>query len=227
MTFVLLRPEIVQKILEQRLNELETQQWVGEISLYDDETKKSKPRYVFITECCLYIFTRESIRGKSSKPDVIESLFELTDATSFVEDCTVKFKNSSYHFFTPESGALCTNILTQLRRLVWNVNPVQMGINSPLFTKPTFLNIPSPKRRPANIIVLRYISCCVAKKFEIEKPVLELFVKFTADPKKVIVFDDFELKNPMAAVFAASLEGDVQGLTLDRCSPHNFGQIVN
>jgi hypothetical protein len=73
----------------------------------------------------------------------------------------VKFKASFCHLVTAKSAALCTNNMTQFRRFLWNVNPSQVGITSPLLTKPVFLDAP-------HIIIGRSMSCCVAKKFEIK-----------------------------------------------------------
>jgi hypothetical protein len=137
MAFVPLRPEIVQKIVEQRLKEVETQQWVGEVAHLEEEGKKPKPKYVLITEVCMYVFTRESIKaGKAAKRTNLEAFLELTDATATGEDCVIKFKSGTYHFSTPEAGAIVTNVLTQLRVLFWNINPVLASVHSPLLSKP-------------------------------------------------------------------------------------------
>jgi hypothetical protein len=177
----------------------------------------------------MYIFKRESITrgGKGSKPDFVESFFDLQDVVYTFDECTVKFKTASYHFLSHESDAMCVDILRQLRRLLWNVDPNQVGLQSPIFAKPNFLAIPALKERPANIILHRYVTACLSKKYDIEDTVVEVFKKFTANPKKVISFGNFELQNPTVVFFTVAMEGDVKGITLDNCSKDNFGQMLN
>jgi hypothetical protein len=107
---------------------------------------------------------------------------------------------------------------------MWNVNAAQVRITSPLFGKPSYEEVQPPKHRPPNILILRYIARCVAKKFDLEDTVLDLFRRFTAEPQKVISFSNFELRNPMPAI---ALEGTVRNITFDNCSPQNFGQLMN
>jgi hypothetical protein len=71
-SFVPLRPEIAQKVLDQ---------WIGEVNLSDEGSKKSKRRSVLVIETCLYTFSRDVIHGsKITKPDSTDSFFELQDA---------------------------------------------------------------------------------------------------------------------------------------------------
>jgi hypothetical protein len=231
MSFVPLRPEILQRILEQKQNDCESQQWIGEVSLIDEGTRKPRPRYVLMTETTIYMFPRDMFRStKASKLTcypLIESMLDLCEATVEHDECTLRFKQNTYHFITPESGALVTNALTQLRRLMWNVNAAQVGLVSPIWQKSYYLAIPPPRSRPPDILIHRYIARSVSKQVPVEATVMAVFSHFSAEPRKRIVFRDCQLKNPTTAVFALSLEAGLRCITLDNCSPENLGHLLS
>ena len=220
MAFVPLRPEAVQKLLELRKDLSETNQWAGEVTMMIEQEKKD--RYLLLTECCLYIFTKSLLRLSFELSDLV-SIFDLVEINLDHDELIIKFKNNNYHFIFPESATLMNNLLIQYRSLLYQVNPVMI----PGITEiSAAYKVEQPLKRPIHLLLHRYIAACISKKADIEKSVIELFKEFDEKPTRVITFKDFELLNPSPVFFAVSMEGSIRSVILDSFSPSNLGNVA-
>ncbi|EAX98148.1 hypothetical protein TVAG_332580 [Trichomonas vaginalis G3] len=221
MTFVPLRSDLIQKILELRNDPSENKQWVGEVN-YVVEGKKEQ-RYLLLTECCLYLMTKTFIKG-NFEISQIESIFDILDASCNKDELTLKFKNATYQFILPESASLMTLIYTQYRYLLYQINVNTLpGVQY----IPAADKIEQPTKRPPNILLHRYISASISKKTEIEKPVVQILSAYDQNPRKSFTFKNFDLVNSAAVFFALSMEGQIRYLIFDNFTPQTLGQIVS
>ena len=218
MSFVRLSPEVVQKLVEHRIDPSESQQWVGEVRLVGE--KKTSTRYVLITECCMYLF-HKSIKKHSKQQ--IKSLFDLVSCSVDHDRLKVNFVKDELVLDTPESEALCTNLYRQYRYLTWNVNTKAFtGIHAIAEA----MSVPAPQQRPERILLHRYVSMCVSKGVEREEDVLKLASEFDSAPVKDIEFKEFELKSVAPIFSALTMEPGLRSVTFDNFSPTNLGLIL-
>ena len=220
MSFVPLRPDAIAKILELRKDPSENKQWAGEVIYIVDGKKENK--YVLLTECCLYILTKSMLR-LSFEVNQVESIFDLVEASVEKDELTLKFKTNSYLLVLPESASLMNLIFTQYRYLLYQVNVATISSISAI---PAADKIEQPQKRPEHILLHRYIAASIQKKTEIEKPVVQLFTNFDANPRKSFTFSNFELQNSAAVFLALSMEGNIRYIIFDNFSPQNLGPIV-
>lgn len=221
MTFVPLRSDLIQKILELRKDPSENKQWVGEVNMVVEGKKEQ--RYLLLTECCLYIMTKTFIKG-TFEISQIESIFDLVEASCDKDELTLKFKNATYQFILPESASLMTLIFTQYKYLLYQINIATLpGVQYISAAD----KIESPTKRPPNILLHRYISATISKKVEIEKQIVQLFSAYDQNPRKSFTFNNFDLQDSAAVFFALSMEGQIRYLIFDNFTPQKLGQLVS
>ena len=105
MTFIPLKPEIAQKLLEQVIDSSETQQWAGEVAIFSEQKKKQK--YILLTESCLYFFSKARMRNQYDR-EIVLSIFDLVscELVKAQEELKLTFRgteeeNTVYDLFFP------------------------------------------------------------------------------------------------------------------------------
>lgn len=217
--FVPLKPEIVQRILDQRIDEHETQQWVGE-ALEVEETKK-KVRYLLLTEICLYVI------DKSFKQRRTYSLLDFLSISTTSDSILIDVSNKKYHFILPDSAALMTNVFLQLRKLSYALSSTQLGLISPICRLPEFQSQPVITKRPPNLLLTRYLSSCISKNIQPDQFIMEEFIKYDEDPQCILRLVNSELVDSVSAMFCLTLECYIRNISLDNFSPNIFGSTLS
>lgn len=216
--FVPLKPEIVQRILDQRIDEHETQQWAGE-ALEVEETKK-KVRYLLLTEICLYVI------DKSFKQRKMYSLFDFNSISTTSDSVMLDVNNKKFHFILPDSAALMTNVFLQLKKLSYALSTTQLGLISPICRLTEFQNQPSITKRPPNLLLTRYLSSCISRDATPDQFIMDEFIKYDEDPQCILRLVNSELQDSYSAMFCLTLECYIRNISLDNFSPNIFGSTV-
>lgn len=228
MTFVPLKPEVTQKILEMKTSDRETQQWAGEVTYFQekDGKTKQKTRYILLTECCFYLIVKEKVRG-NFKLRLLESHFDLTEITANNDEMFIKFRGQQHRFIFPETSTLYTLYIKQLKNLKWIANTKSIGTIDVVLNTPQAQEVPAPKTRPPNLLLFRYIASSIAKNTELEPKLSLLFNVFDEGPRTVMRFDKFNVQSPAPAFFSVSLESQIKNLVFNEFSPDNLGPALN
>ena len=228
MTFIPLKPEIAQKLLEQVIDSSETQQWAGEVAIFSEQKKKQK--YILLTESCLYFFSKARMRNQYDR-EIVLSIFDLVscELVKAQEELKLTFRgteeeNTVYDLFFPESGQLLINLYRQYKYLTWNVCaedvPGIIVINNAKNQK-------QPDERPKHILLHRYISSCISKSTEMDPQIIEIIKKYDEAPSKTIKLSDISMKSQTPLFFSLSLEADLKTIILERFSPDNLGTVFS
>ncbi|KAH0795068.1 hypothetical protein GPJ56_001023 [Histomonas meleagridis] len=223
-SFIPLKPEIAQKLLEQCVDKSETQQWAGEVFLVISQKKKQ--RYVLLTESCLYIFSKSRVRSSYDRETVL-SIFDLISCSCSQEELKLIFKSSNgenvYLLNFPESGQLMTNLYRQYKYITWNVDVESVtGLN----LIPDANSQLPPKSRPPHILLHRYVAASVSKSQDIDPTISSIINKYDSNPHKSIKFQRASIKSPTPLFFALSLEPNLSSIILEDFSPQNLGNII-
>lgn len=233
MEYQLLKPEVITKLLDLRLDKAETNQFVGEAQEVEDEkpdekknTSKPKKCYLLVTEICFYYVTKESL--KIGKPKEIISLFDINDIILGQNDfITLKFKKRTFYFMLANSAALMTNILLQVKKLAWNITPGQIFSFKEIFGNENFQKMPNVTKRPPNLLLFRYLSTSVAKEAQFDKELIQIYNKYDEDPRVVINLTEIEPSLPLAAMFPVTLESHIRKVSLEKFSANDLGHTLN
>lgn len=228
MTFTPLKPEVTQKLLEQRQNDRETQQWAGEVMHFFDKDGKvlQKTRYILLTECCFYVFVKEKMRG-SYKLRILESHIDLSEISAVNNEFSIKFKGNTQKFVFPETSSLYMLYIKQIKNMKWAANSKSIGNFDNLINTKAAKDVPEPKTRPSNLLLFRYIASSISRKIEIEPNIVTLFNTYDESPSSILKFHNFNTRSPTPAFFALSLETQIKNIKFDRFSPDNLGLISN
>ena len=217
--FVPLKPEIVQRILDQRIDDHETQQWVGEALEVEDS--KKKVRYILLTEICFYII------DKSFKQTKKYSLFDLFAIATASDSLLMDINNKKYHFILPDSAALMTNVFLQLKKLSYALSSTQLGLISPVCKLNEFQSQPAITKRPPNLLLTRYLASCISKDLQPDQFIMDEFIKYDDDPQCILRLVNSELVDSVSAMFCLTLERYIRNISLDNFSPNIFGSTIS
>lgn len=221
MSYTSLKPDIVQKLLDLKKDQSENPQWLNECQMVVGEKKKN--RFLLVTECGMYIFSKPRMRQNYDLKDN-ESLLDLVSVKKDNNQVIIAFREKSYEVVTTEGQALTNAILKMHRYLSWNINPTTFGgINAVPYDE----SIPAPTSRPQHIFMHRYISSSISRKTEIEQPVLEIINKYDIHQRKSLTLQKSEITNPIPLIFAASMEPNLRAIILDNFSPNTLGSVLN
>ncbi|OHT05372.1 hypothetical protein TRFO_05955 [Tritrichomonas foetus] len=224
--FVPLKPDIVQKILDQRIDSHETNQWAGEAIEIEEQTAESKAkrkvRYLLLTEICLYVLDKAFKKQKR-----MYSYFDFCAITPNNEGLTLELKTKKLHFILPDSSAFVSNLYTQIKKLTYGVSTTQLTQHTPIASNPNFLKHPPCTKRPPHLSLTRYLSATIAKDTPPENYIMSELSKFDESPHTVLKFSNSEMQLHLPLMFTLTMESFIRNLSFDNFAVNNLGQTLN
>ena len=220
MAYDKLGEDAVSKLLENRIDQSESQQWAGKV-----QTDASETRFLLLTDCCLYVFT--SPGGNKFDKEKTKSIFDLVSCTAEGNNLTVTFSNETLKFVTPDAEHLKTNLFRQYRYLTWDLNVRAFSGLAMIVQAQAGVPMNRPPQRPEHILLHRYIAASVSKGKPIEQEAASVARSFDQRPGNMLELKGFEMADVSAFFYALSMEPHLRTVVLDNFGGGKFGEILN